>query len=256
MLTYKDRARLCNNPSARKLFQLMDSKSSNLALSVDVTRKKELLHFADLLGPEICVLKTHIDIVEDFDSGLIKDLVTLSEKHQFIIFEDRKFADIGHTVKMQYEKGIYHIANWASLVNAFVIPGPGIIQALEEVGLSKGNGLLLIAELSSKDNLARGEYTQAAINMAQANKDFVTGFITQHRLIDDPSFINLTPGIHLAQTNDPLGQQYVTPEQAIIERNTDVIIVGRGIIEAEDPKHAAQEYRQAGWQAYLKRLKI
>jgi hypothetical protein len=40
-------------------------------------------------------IQTHIDIVEDFDLDLAHQLVGLSEKHDFFIFEDRKFADIG-----------------------------------------------------------------------------------------------------------------------------------------------------------------
>jgi orotidine-5'-phosphate decarboxylase len=36
-----------------------------------------------------------VDIVEDFDESLIESLVALSKKHDFLIFEDRKFADIG-----------------------------------------------------------------------------------------------------------------------------------------------------------------
>lgn len=40
-------------------------------------------------------MKTHIDIIEDFEPILIHELQELSIKHDFVIFEDRKFADIG-----------------------------------------------------------------------------------------------------------------------------------------------------------------
>ena len=40
-------------------------------------------------------VQTHVDIIEDFDETLIEDLSELSRKHDFLIFEDRKFADIG-----------------------------------------------------------------------------------------------------------------------------------------------------------------
>jgi orotidine-5'-phosphate decarboxylase len=103
MLTYKERIQHCQLPIARKLLTLIDNKQTNLAFSADVTSAEVLLKLADLLGPEICVLKTHIDMIEDFHPELIHQLVALSQQHQFLIFEDRKFADIGHTVKHQYE---------------------------------------------------------------------------------------------------------------------------------------------------------
>ena len=43
--------------------------------------------------------QTHIDIVEDFDEDLTHQLVALSERHDFVIFEDRKFADIGPSAR-------------------------------------------------------------------------------------------------------------------------------------------------------------
>lgn len=252
MLTYSQRASLCVNPTAKHLLTLMDTKQTNLCIAADVTTKEKLLKIADELGPKICVLKTHIDIIENFDADLITELQHLAEKHNFLLFEDRKFADIGNTVKYQYQGGIYNIADWAHITNAHTVPGPGIIQGLKEIGLPKGRGLLLLAEMSSKGTLAKGNYTEETLKMAQENKDFVIGFITLRQLIDDPYFINFTPGVQLATGGDALGQQYNTPEKVIIENKSDIIIVGRGIYEAENPAAEAKKYQEAGWKAYLK----
>jgi hypothetical protein len=54
--------------------------------------------------------------------------------------------------------------------------------------------------------------------------------------------------------NDNLGQCYNTPEMAIIERKCDIIVVGRGIINSEDPISTALKYKQVAYNAYMKRL--
>lgn len=254
MLTFSQRAELCANPMAQKLLRLMDAKQTNLCIAADVTTKTELLKIANELGPEICLFKTHIDIVDDFDSDLIIKLERLAEKHNFLLFEDRKFADIGNTVKHQYQDGVYHIADWADLVTAHTIPGPGIIQGLKEVGLPKGRGLVLLAEMSSSGALTTGDYTAETIKMAEKNKDFVIGFIAGRQLAADPCFITMTPGVKLAKGNDALGQQYTTPEEVIAKQKSDIIIVGRGIYETTDPVSEAKKYRRAGWRAYQDNL--
>lgn len=254
MLTYEKRATYCQNPTAIKLLQLMSQKQTNLAASLDVTTKHELLELVDLLGPYVCVIKTHIDILEDFDSDTVTQLMHMANQHNFIIFEDRKFADIGNTVRLQYEKGIYQIANWAAITNAHTVSGPLIIEGLKKVGLSRGNALLLLAQMSSQGSLAKGDYTQETIKMALENKDFVIGFIAQKKLVADPAFIHMTPGVQIQVKQDNLGQQYTTPRQTILEHESDVIIVGRGIYHANDPLSAAKMYQEEGWNAYLERL--
>lgn len=251
-LNFAERATLCPNATAQRLCQLIADKQTNLCLSADVNHVAELLNLAECVGDEICLLKTHVDILSDFTVDFIQQLTYLAEKHRFLIFEDRKFADIGHTVKQQYAGGLYHIADWADIVNAHTVPGPGIIQGLQAVGLAKKRGLLLLAEMSSKGSLAQAAYTQASVAMAAAYPEFVMGFIAQHQLTENPGLIHLTPGVQSdSPTTDGLGQQYISPEQAIMHHGTDIIIVGRGIYHAKDPATSAQHYRKSAWKTYL-----
>lgn len=252
--SYAERASSCKNALTKKLFLLMQEKKTNLALVADVNKASELLALADRLGPEICVLKTHIDILEDFSMDVIEKLQQLAKKHQFLIFEDRKFADIGHTVKQQYEGGVYHISDWADIVTAHALPGQRMITALAEVGLKKQRGVLMLAQMSSANNLLTSEYTEKTLAIAKQFPEFVIGFIAQRKLTPEAQWIHMTPGVHLSTAGDNLGQQYVTPEQAILENGSDIILVGRGILQADDPLATAKKYKAAAWSAYEKSL--
>merc|ERR1711963_1076471 len=121
--SYSYRASIHPSPLARQLLQLMQSKQSNLCVSVDVTNKASFLSIVEAVADHVCMIKTHIDIIQDFDQDLVEKLVQLSHQKHFLIFEDRKFADIGNTVKHQYSSGIYKIANWSHITNAHTVPG-------------------------------------------------------------------------------------------------------------------------------------
>ena len=88
----------------------------------------------------------------------VHQLVDLSLKHKFLIFEDRKFADIGNTVKNQFNEGVYKISQWADIVNAHSISGDGCVKGLKESSNIENRGCLLIAQLSCKGNLIDDNY--------------------------------------------------------------------------------------------------
>lgn len=244
-----DRSREAKHPISRKLFEIMAHKRTNLALACDVSKQKELLKWADEIGPYICVLKTHIDILEDFSPECTLALRKIADKHAFLIFEDRKFADIGQTVSLQYEGGIYRISDWADLINAHIVPGPGIIEGLKKVGGKKGQGLLLLAEMSSSGTTAKGFHVKKAVALGQAHPDFVCGFISLRKLSDQPGMIHFTPGVKLEKGKDSLGQRYQTIEEVLVKNKSDVVIVGRDILQNADPVKTAIIYRERAWNA-------
>lgn len=258
--TYSQRAEKHPSPVAQRLFRLMETKKSNLCASVDVNTTSEFLTLIDKLGPSICLVKTHIDIINDFSyEGTIVPLLELAKKHQFLIFEDRKFADIGNTVKHQYSSGVYKIAQWADITNAHGVTGAGVVSGLklaaEEV-TKEPRGLLMLAELSSKGSLAYGEYTKQTVEIAKSDKSFVIGFIAQRDMggrDEDFDWLIMTPGVGLDDKGDALGQQYRTVDE-VVSTGTDIIIVGRGLFgKGRDPHVEGERYRSAGWNAYLKK---
>lgn len=253
-LTYAQRARHFTIPLAQNLLCLMDEKKTNLALAADCTHADELLGFAEIIGPELCVLKTHIDILEDFSAATIRHLTALAKKHQFFIFEDRKFADIGMTVKRQYQSGLYRIAEWADLINAHALPGKGIIAGLKEVGLPLNRAALLLAEMSGENTLFTENYTKKCFEMACEHKDFIMGFVAQKRFIEAPDFIYFSPGIHLTESGDSFSQTYRLPHDAIYRDGIDIAIAGRVITASKTPLTTAQTLRQMAWDAYMARI--
>ncbi|XP_034113456.1 uridine 5'-monophosphate synthase [Drosophila albomicans] len=260
-LSYESRANLAKSSIAKRLFNLMATKQTNLCLAADLTKSDEILAIADKCGPYICLLKTHVDIVEDFSESFVSNLQALATRHNFLIMEDRKFVDIGNTVSLQYSKGVYKISNWADLVTAHTLPGRSIVQglkaALDGDDAVKERGVFLLAEMSSSGNLIDDKYKENSNKIATegSNVDFVAGIVCQSaNCFSFPGLLQLTPGIKIDESVDKLGQQYQSPENAVKERGADIGVVGRGILQATNVEQAAINYRDRLWAAYTDRI--
>ncbi|KAF2150733.1 Orotidine 5'-phosphate decarboxylase [Myriangium duriaei CBS 260.36] len=129
--TYQERASVSGTSALASYFlRLIAAKKTNLCVSADVSTTRELLQIAEEVGDHICLLKTHADIIHDFGGKTFQDLQAIAKRKGFLIFEDRKFGDIGNTVQLQYTSGPLQIVRWANIVNAHIFPGPAIVTAL------------------------------------------------------------------------------------------------------------------------------
>ncbi|XP_051163571.1 uridine 5'-monophosphate synthase-like [Leptopilina boulardi] len=253
-MDFVTRARLAKNPLAKKLLFLMDRKQTTLCLAADLTDAEKILELAELAGPHIAVLKIHVDIIVNFTSDFVTRLQELSKKYNFLIMEDRKFGDIGHTVSLQYRNGIYKIAEWADIVTAHSVSGKGVIEGLKHGlnDLTEIRGVFLVAEMSSEGALKNGNYISQTISMT-TDISLVSGVVCQSNIFSDPGLIQLTPGVKLSKSGDDLGQRYNTPED-VVNSGADLAVVGRGITEATEKLAAVMEYKKQLWDAYEKRI--
>lgn len=227
---------------AKKLLEIAVEKKSNLIASADVITTAELHELAEKVGPNIVALKTHIDIITDFDyEKTILPLIDIAAKHNFLLMEDRKFADIGSTQELQYSYGIYKISNWADLITSQVIGG---YQSLD---FFHNSGVIAILSMSSKGTLTDANYFEEAQKVAISHPNVIGG-VSQKPVSDE--LLLFTPGVSLHDGGDGKGQQYNTPEHVFRNLHTDFIIVGRGIYKADDAESASLQYKIAGWNAY------
>lgn len=239
-----------------KIDKTIKSKHSNLIVAADTNSAEELVAIATNIGSNICMLKTHIDMIDDFSPKLIGKLKQIAKQENFLLFEDRKFADIGQTTLHQYTEGIFKIADWADVVTVHALPGPGILQAIEPTCVQRKSGVLLLLQMSSNGNLLSDSYRQMALNIGKKYQHIVPGVIAQKKLNDEPNWLTCTPGVKINDAGDKLGQQYNTPENVILKNNSDIIIVGRGITRATNPKQEAEKYQRLAWQSYIKKTSM
>lgn len=245
-ISYEEKLNICEHSVAQKILQIAIEKKSNLIVSADVTSTQELLDLVEKVGPHIVALKTHIDIISDFDHDkTILPLKDLAAKYNFLLMEDRKFADIGNTQELQFTHGIYKISHWADFVTAQVIAGYDSLDCFRNVGV------LAILGMSSHGTLTDANYREEAIKIALSHPN-VFGGVAQNKISNE--LLLFTPGINLSDSGDGKGQQYNTPEYAFSQLETDFIIVGRGIYKSAEPEKSALAYKIAGWNAYEESL--
>ena len=248
-------------PMAKTFMQVACRKQSLVCLAADRYTMLELFDLLEAVGSSIAALKTHVDLIDDWNQAEWTRFCALAQEMDLLIFEDRKFADIGKISRKQMG-GIYNIKEWSDLVTAHLISGPDIVDGLQAAwqDASREGGVLLLAQMSSRGNLLSPNYTSTVVEAGRSHPG-VFGFIGNGSDADSVRELRSmvgnekmiwTPGVNLATGDGEMGQRYGDPYEAVMA-GSDCIIVGSGIHGAKDPAAAARAYAEVSWKALLER---
>lgn len=250
-----------SNNMAKAYMEVACRKQSLVCLAADRSTMAGLFELIEAVGPYIAALKTHVDLVDDWTPESWASFCSAAKDADLLIFEDRKFADIGGISRKQMA-GVYNIRAWSDLVTAHLISGPDIVDGLQagwrDVG--REGGVLLLAQMSSRGNLLDPKYTTEVVAKGKQH-DGVFGFIgngsrpeelaTLRAAVGESKMI-WTPGVNLSVGDGEMGQRYGDPVEAVMA-GSDCIIVGSGIHRSEDPESAAKAYASASWSGLTQR---
>jgi len=251
----------CANPLAHRYMETAARKGSLVCLAADMRSVAELVDLVEEVGPHIAALKTHVDMVDDFSIEAWAGLVDAAQRHDLLLFEDRKFADIGKVSQHQMA-GVHDIRSWADIVTAHRISGPDIVDGIAAgwADVERIGGVLLLAQMSSSGNLLDSDYTAETIATGQGSPH-VIGYIGNGSSAAEVAALRQqvgagqmiwTPGVNLAVGAGAMGQRYGHPRDAVLA-GSDTIIVGSGIHGVEDRAEAAAQYAETSFAALLER---
>ena len=184
------------------LLPILDKK---IIWAADVTSMKELFLQLDVYGSKIGVLKLHIDTFKDFSLDNLLKLQEYKERYKLLIWEDRKFADIGNIMVKQIKNSIYYYEDWVDIFSIHGITGFDSVNAAIDENLKFK--WILIGQLSSSENLITSEYTERCKEIYKQNVNII-GMVCQEYL--GPEYIHIVPGISKHVEGDNMGQKYST----------------------------------------------
>lgn len=222
-------------------------KTSPIIVALDYPSQKETLQLVEQLQPSLCRLKVGKELFTRCGPSLVKQLVDKN----FDVFLDLKYHDIPNTVAKACAAAA-DLGVW--MLNVHALGGEKMMIAAREA-LSESDSPLLIAVTwltssgqSELDALGIKSTPQEMVSRLaamtkQAGLDGVVcsaqeAPMLRKNLGDD--FFLVTPGIRPADANQDDQNRVVTPEKAISD-GASYLVIGRPITQSNDPCKVLQE---------------
>lgn len=217
------------------------NQQSPIILALDFSTERETMELVERLEPSMCRLKVGKELFTRFGPSLVKQLVDKN----FDVFLDLKFHDIPNTVARACSAAA-DLGVW--MLNVHALGGQKMMEAAKQA-LSHDDAPLLIAVtwLTSSGQteldalgIKAGPQEMVSRLAAMVHNSGLDGVVCSAqeapvlRSTFDENFLLVTPGIRLANADKDDQCRVVTPERAI-QDGASYLVIGRPITLADDP---------------------
>jgi uridine monophosphate synthetase len=236
-----------------ELLRLVYDKKTALCLSLDVPTWKEGREILDKCGPYIAMVKTHVELFEDYTSDYCDEIKELAKKHKFLVMEDRKLADVSTISWKQTMGGLFNINKWANFVTCHGLTASSCLDYYQQRlngGFPVNVAPCLVTEMNADNNMLSKNYTKECLQLIQKHSK-VSPVIICQCLPNITNKIKATPGVSLNETENVIdGKNYRTVENAIVYQNNHIVIVGSSIVSSEEPDEEAKLFAETSWKYF------
>jgi uridine monophosphate synthetase len=229
------------------LMGIIVNKKTALCLSLDVSKWSDAKIILDLCGPYICMVKLHSDLFSDIIEidVFIKELKCLARKHQFLIMEDIKLADVDKITYSKITNSFFKYNKWANYITVHGLTSQSLINYKEELYKNEETNknketkkeqhfanMCLVSQMNQNVSLCNESYSNECFKILGDNDNFSPVVVCQNSGENNIlNRIKLTPGVklNLSQT-DLKNRRYRDIKSAIVEEDNHIIIVGSDIV--------------------------
>jgi len=231
----------------------MNTLNHKICIALDVEQANHALALIDLLKSHVGYFKVGMQLFYRYGPDLVHEMVSKGAK----IFLDLKFHDIPNTVRnasiaavlMKIAMFNVHASGGISMMQAAVEGAHDIAQKNDlPMPIILGVTILtsMTQEMLTNDLDMAGPLRNRVANLAKLTKTAgLDGVVASPHEIDwiraacGESFHIVTPGIRplWSATHD---QKRIMTPSAAIDKGADIIVIGRPVIQADDPVQAVE----------------
>ncbi len=221
-------------------------RNTQLILALDVNNRQQAIRWVRLLYPRVKVFKVGLQLYTACGPKIIQDIRKIGAE----VFLDLKFNDIPNTMAQAAQEAIKHKV---AMLTVHTLSGPAALKEVTKVCRGSKTKVLGVTILTSicphflKDlTIQRTLYGEVLYLARMAQRCGLDGVVCSAQEAEllrkalGRNFVLVTPGIRPADAARGDQQRVATPQDAA-RAGSNFIVVGRPILEADNPLQAVEK---------------